>query len=365
MKEVFKPKKFSPEAQDLINQAVVIIDRYRASGYKLSLRQLYYQLVSVNAVPNTEQSYDRVGTIISDARMAGLCDWDMIEDRNRETVIPSHWDNPGQLIDACARAYKIDKWGTQPFYCEVMVEKQALEGVLEPVCKELDIPFTANKGYSSITMMYQTGKRLANEFKMRCQSSGLIPNDYEDYPRNIQFSHYLLEQGIHDGQGLTEYGRKLGYPRIVVFYMGDHDPSGMDMTRDVLDRINTFSDYTPIEVKRLALNMKQIDELQPPENPAKMTDSRAKKYVDEFGYSSWELDAVRPESMAQMVRDAVLELRDDHEWNRAVTRENNEKEQLRKLAVYWKDPDAMNAKKSEPVVTTLTKTTKKKKKGKK
>lgn len=361
MKEVFKPKKFSPEAQDLVDQAVTIIDRYRASGYKLSLRQLYYQLVSVNAVPNTEQSYDRVGTIIADAPMAGLCDWDMIEDRNRETVTPGHWDNPGQLIDACASAYRIDKWDTQPFYCEVMVEKQALEGVLEPVCRELDIPFTANKGYSSVTMMYQTGKRLAAHFKERCQRQGLIPDEYEDYPRNIQFSNYLMEQGICDGRGLTELGRESGWPRIVVFYMGDHDPSGMDMTRDVLDRINTFSDYTPVEVIRLALNMKQIDELQPPENPAKMTDSRAKDYVARFGNSSWELDAVAPDAMAQMVRDAVAELRDEHEWARAVRRENEEKAQLKKLAVYWKNPDAMNAKKSEPVVTTLNKTTKKKK----
>lgn len=335
MKKAFKRKDFSPESQDIIRQAVTIIDRYQRAGYKLSLRQLYYQLVSINAVPNTEKSYDRIGSIIADARMAGLCDWDMIEDRNRETVTPSHWSSPADIINMAAKAYHIDKWDTQPHYCEVMVEKQALEGVLQPVCRELDIPFTANKGYSSVTMMHEIGQRIIKEFRKRVDRAGLMPDKFKDEDRPMYFNEWLVRENFAEEflpLRLSQKGKDEGFPRIVIFYMGDHDPSGMDMTRDVADRLQMFSDYTPIEVQRLALNMDQIEELSPPENPAKMTDSRAKDYVEKFGESSWELDAVRPDAMATMVREAVATIRDDKLFKVALKREAAETKVLEKLA---------------------------------
>jgi hypothetical protein len=100
----------------------------------------------------------------------------------------------------------------------------------------------------------------------------------------------------------------------------------------VADRLRQFADYCPIEVKRLALNMSQINILNPPENPAKMTDSRAKDYVAKFGESSWELDAVEPGAMAQMVRDAVDEVRQEDVWAETLQRENEEKNQLLMLS---------------------------------
>lgn len=333
MKEFFKQKRFSPESQSVLDASVRIIERYQDAGYTLSLRQLYYQLVSANIVPNTEKSYKRVGDIIADARMAGLADWDMIEDRGRVLVKVPHWDKPGEIIKSAAAAYRIDKWATQPSYCEVMVEKQALEGVLEPVCRELDIPFTANKGYSSVTMMYYAGRRLAKEFLNRAAKLIQIPSDLID-DRPLKFIQYLEKYGFVDNCAeLTDKGRSLGLQPITVFYLGDHDPSGIDMTRDVQDRLRTFSDFSPIVVKRLALNMNQIEELQPPENPAKMSDSRAADYVSKFGESSWELDAVEPAAMATMVREAVLEIRDEESWEKALVREEKERGILKDMAI--------------------------------
>lgn len=339
MKLQFKSKNFSADARAIVDLACEIMDDYEAQGYKLSLRQLYYQMVARNAIENTEQSYKRIGDIIADARMAGLCDWDMIEDRGRACVTPSHWDSPGQIVETCARAYRRDKWEDQPNFCEVMVEKQALEGVLEPVCNRLDIPFTANKGYSSVTMMYQAGQKLRLEFIQRCRklvidSGGAdapFPVKYLSEDRGLDFAQWLLEHKLADGHDeakaiqLTRKGVKAGLPRIVVFYLGDHDPSGIDMTRDVADRLATFSDFTPFEVQRLALNMEQIDELQPPENPAKITDSRAKQYIARFGESSWELDAVSPEQLAAMVEAAVATVRNEKIWAASVAREQKER----------------------------------------
>lgn len=288
MKETFLPKKFGADALAMIEKVNAILAEYEAAGYDLSLRQLYYQLVSRNIVPNTERSYKNVGNLVSDARLAGLIDWRMIRDRGRVTETNAHWNNPGEIVLAAARQFRINRWKTQPSYVEVMVEKQALEGVLIPVCQELDVPFTANKGYSSSSAMYEASKR------------------------------YL--EAKRDGK------------ELYVLYLGDHDPSGIDMTRDVDDRLALFLRTSGIEVKRLALNMDQIEQFNPPENPAKMTDSRASDYVAKFGESSWELDAIEPKTLAQLVRDAVEALIDDDAWTEAMGRENKMREELNKFA---------------------------------
>lgn len=275
MKEEFVSKNFGASAQAMIDTINNILDDYSAQGYDLSLRQLYYQLVSRNLIPNTEKSYKNIGCLVSDARLAGLIDWDMIKDRGREMVDNPHWVNPTQFIESVAPQYRFDLWEDQEVYVEVMVEKQALEGVLIPVCRSLDVAFTANKGYSSSSALYEASKR-------------------------------FVDRG-NDGK------------ELFVVYLGDHDPSGIDMSRDVEERLDLFvktamnrkdeigpNEIPAVEVKRIALNMDQIKKFNPPENPAKITDSRAKGYISRFGHSSWELDAIEPKELAKLVRDAVL-----------------------------------------------------------
>jgi len=279
MKETFVDKRFGRDAIAMIETINEILKDYAAQGYDLSLRQLYYQLVSRNIVPNTERSYKNVGSIVSDARLAGLIDWDMIKDRGREMIRNPHWDDPADFLKNVAAQYRFDLWADQPRYVEVMVEKQALEGVLMPVCRRLDVPFTANKGYSSSSAMYEASKR------------------------------YLAR---------AEEGKEL-----YVIYLGDHDPSGIDMTRDIEERLDLFlktsldrcdeigeNEPSIITVKRIALNMDQIKKLKPPENPAKITDSRAAQYIIRYGRSSWELDAIEPAHLAKLVMKAVTDLLD-------------------------------------------------------
>jgi hypothetical protein len=224
--------------------------------------------------------------------MAGLVDWDMIVDRGRVTVQNQHWESPSEIIRAAAETFRIDKWENQPSHIEVMVEKQALEGVLIPVCRELDVSFTSNKGYSSQSFMYRKGR-------------------------------YLQE--------------KLAQNKDVrILYLGDHDPSGLDMDRDVLERLQTFSSYDDSSdymfFHRLALTWDQIEEFNPPPNPAKITDSRAKSYIRKHGDESWELDALEPRILAQLVKDFVLRYRDPYLWEDAIKEESEQKEKLLKLA---------------------------------
>jgi hypothetical protein len=293
MKEQFITKNFSEDSESLLASILDVLTRYEAQGYDLSLRQLYYQLVAANVVENTERSYKNIGSLVSDARLAGRMDWDMIKDRGREMIHPPHWRNPAEIVEASAQQFRIDKWANQSSYVEVMVEKQALEGVLMPVCAELDVPFTANKGYSSSTALYEAAKRM--ELRL---------ND---------------EREVH------------------VIYLGDHDPSGIDMSRDVHARLNQLANVAAgsdfrIVIHRVALNMDQIRELRPPENPAKLTDSRADSYIERFGTSSWELDAIEPRRLAQLVTSAVVDLRDEPQWEKDSKVEAGMKAELLKFA---------------------------------
>ena len=288
MKQFFAGKDFKDETLSIISQVNSILSEYRAQGYDLSLRQVYYQLVARDLLENSSRSYKRLGNIISDGRLAGLIDWEMIVDRGRPVIFPSHWDSPADIVRAAADSFRIDKWEEQPSHVEVMVEKQALEGILIPVCAELDIRFTANKGYSSQSAMYRAGQRMGDAV--------------------------MHGKDVH------------------VLYLGDHDPSGLDMDRDILDRLSMFSSEVIWSVKRLALTWDQIEEYQPPKNPAKMTDTRARAYVLEFGDSSWELDALEPALLVSLVRDTVQEIRDEELWDEAVEREDEMKAELQEFA---------------------------------
>jgi hypothetical protein len=290
MKEKFIDKAFSTKSIALINKASVILDEYQAQGYTLSLRQLYYQLVARNIVPNTVKSYGMVGNVISDARLAGLLDWRMIEDRGREVHTPITWRSPSEIVYAAARQFKIDHWRNQSRYVEVMCEKDALSGVILPVCRELGVRFTANKGYSSSTALYEAGKRIAHQV--------------------VQ-----MRKEIH------------------VIYYGDHDPSGIDMTRDIRERLSLFSGVPSwINMARLALNYDQVETYQPPENPAKTTDSRYESYSAEFGDLSWELDALEPKILADLLRVYVLSLIDKDEWERTHKTERSMIAELNEFA---------------------------------
>lgn len=289
MKEKFIDHKFNAASLALIETANSILDEYDRQGYRLSLRQLYYQLVARDYIENTVKSYKRIGNLVSDARLAGLLDWNMIEDRNRETVLPNEWESPAEIVHAAASQFRVDRWMGQPCHVEVMVEKDALSGILGPVCQDLHVRFTANKGYSSSSAMYEAGKRIAD----------------------MRFNH---DREIH------------------VFYLGDHDPSGIDMTRDIRERLALFSETMKIEIHRLALNYDQVEQWKPPENPAKETDSRYAAYAEEFGESSWELDAVEPRTLAELVREGITDLIDQEQWDDVMQEEKRMRDGLQRFA---------------------------------
>jgi hypothetical protein len=279
-------RKFSEETLQTIALARQIITQYEGYGMTLTLRQLYYQMVSRDVIANTMREYQRLSTVISNARLAGLIDWDSLEDRTRFTRQNSHWSSPADIVRICAAQYARDKWAEQPYHVEVLIEKDALVGVIENVCKSLDVTFASCRGYMSQSTMWETAMRLK----------------------------------AHARAG----------KQLLVVHLGDHDPSGKHMSVDITERLELFlGTYAEtLEVNRIALNYDQIEQYNPPPNPAKFSDPRAAAYVAEFGESSWELDALNPLVIAELIRDAVTDVRDSALWEEAEEQERVEKKQL-------------------------------------
>lgn len=275
--------KIGAERLALIETANGIIGEYEADGLTLTLRQLYYQFVARGIIPNSDRSYKNLGALVSDGRMAGLISWESIEDRGRGVRPWLINEDEADVLDGIEYQFALDLWERQNVYVEVWVEKEALAGVLERPARRMRAPYMPCKGYLSASEAWRAGRR-------------------------------FMEKG--------EEGR-----RLVMIHLGDHDPSGIDMTRDNADRLELFGEECGVEVRRIALNRDQIDRYNPPENPAKMSDSRAEDYVRVHGYSSWELDALEPRVLEALVTNELESLVDRDLWD-ATLKEERERRAL-------------------------------------
>lgn len=370
MLRTYVPHTFSADALAIIRQANQICAAYARQGYDLTLRQLYYQFVSRNLIRNKQSEYNRLGSIINDARLAGRLDWEYLVDRTRELDTLAHWDAPGGVIEAAARSYHNNLWLDQPIRVEVWVEKDALTGVLQRPCYDLDVPLFSCRGYTSQSEMWAAGRRIGK---------------------------YLAN----------------GAEQVVILHLGDHDPSGIDMTRDINDRLRMFlrgdwlEDYDPYDdtdedeepafddpqeaigsflawdwpekgagkpedaeyehgsspwydwpkaaskafietidtyrntwadqltVKRIALTRDQINQYNPPPNPAKLTDARAQGYIAAHGTQSWELDALDPTVLDALVRDHVELHLDRPKFDAAYAKQEADRALLQRVATDW------------------------------
>lgn len=255
----YEVKRFSPKLRVRIQRANDIIEEYQKYGLTLTLRQIFYQFVSRDWLPNTHKAYKSLGECLEKARMAGLVDWEGIEDRTRHLRALSSWNSPQEILNQTEAAYHTDWWKDQDRRVEVWIEKDALVGVIESVCCQYDVPYFSCRGYSSASEMWRASCR-------------------------------LLEY-VQQGQ------------KPLILHLGDHDPSGVNMTHDIKWRLDKF--LCPVEVRRIAITIEQVKKYNPPPNPAKMTDPRADRYIKKYGNQSWELDALRPTIIQDLIKEHV------------------------------------------------------------
>lgn len=286
MKESFISRVFRDDSYDVIDKVNEICEDYAQQGFDLTLRQLYYQFVARGLIPNKDTEYKRLGSIVNDGRLAGLIDWDYIVDRTRFLRSLSHFAGQGDAVSYVAARYREDVWADQPVRLEVWIEKDALVGVIEGPCNQWRVPFFSCRGYVSQSEMYDAAMRLID----------------------------------HEMTGQT----------VAIIHLGDHDPSGIDMTRDIEDRLSLFG--ANFSMNRIALNMAQIQQFNPPPNPAKVTDSRARDYIARFGHQSWELDALDPATLSGLVDQTIQAYVSPALFRQALAKEGANRQQLETLA---------------------------------
>ncbi|MFA5132981.1 MAG: hypothetical protein WC444_06670 [Candidatus Paceibacterota bacterium] len=287
-REDLRLSKHNKEQLLVINK---IIEEYAAEGYKLTLRQLYYQLVSRDIIANQVREYAKLSNLLVKGRMAGVVDWDAIEDRVRRPFLPYWCEDVPDAINDITNSYRLDRQKDQDTYIEVWVEKDALSGVLRRITSEFHVNLMVNRGYSSCTAMYDAAKRMKNA----------MCNDKECH----------------------------------ILYLGDHDPSGLDMVRDIRDRLAEFG--VDVTVKAIGLTTEQVKKYNPPPNPAKITDPRAGAYIREHGRVSWEVDALNPKTLHALVRSNVTALIDMDKFNKIVEQEEEDKKKLTRIAVEYEE----------------------------
>jgi hypothetical protein len=277
-----------------INQ---VLEAAASDNVSMSLRQVYYKFVKNNWCPNSDREYKKIGDALDSGRMNGLISWTAIVDMNRALYGTNTQVAPEQLLEGLDRKFHLDLWADQQWRPEVWVEKLGMLNVIGDICSDLRVDYFACKGYNSQTEAWKAGQRMAGY--------------------------------VRKGQ------------RPIVFYAGDYDPSGLDMIRDVRERLETFTGVA-VTVVPIALTMNQIEELgseKCPPNPAKTTDSRSDGYVEMMeglGYDpdnipSWEVDALEPTYLRDLIQSNIDRLRDESAWDAALAREVAGKDWLRTI----------------------------------
>jgi hypothetical protein len=247
-------------------------------------------MVADYKLPNKRSSYNGLSRQLVKARELGDVDDTRIEDRSRSVLGgDSGFSSPGQYLQAKIQAfsgnyYTRRMWADQPNYVEVWVEKDALSRVVSGACEGFRVVVAPSRGYSSYTYL----KREAVDTRFY---------EYADRP-------------------------------IIILDFRDHDPSGIQMTQDLQTRLSKYASESDIIVKRIALTWDQVQRYHLDPNPVKNADTRSAAYVEKYGSSCWELDALPPEVLSEMVRKAVSQEIDEDIWHETFDRSKKEKEEL-------------------------------------
>jgi len=344
--KIWKADKFH-----LCAHIMAVAEQFMKDGYTMTLRQLYYQLVGKDLIPNHITVYKKLGKIKDDLLYSGMMDWSAFEDRTRVPKMAYAVNGVDHALEDAAKYYRINRQRGQEIYLELLTEKDAISEIIRRVTTRYHIRLVINKGYTSSSAIYSTYRRL-------------IPM-------------------INEGK------------KVVILYFGDHDPSGLDMVRDIQDRLMFLftrgqlmddskvqewwekedlsvwdlpEDYIPekriedwndkdndrffqgrnatfIEEKELftvhhvGLTREQVELYNLPANPAKIqSDPRGMQYFSEHKtMDSWEVDALSPQVIERLVEDAILKYIDKGLFDQVVGEETEQRNILKELARKYSD----------------------------
>ena len=251
----------------------------------LTLRQIFYRLVAAQFLENSRREYQNLSVCLTTARREGLVDPSRIVDRTRQTLRVSTWSDLSDFMDTVRRSYRREKWTRQDYNVEVWCEKDALAGVLEPITEEYEVLLYPCRGYNSYSALLEAARRIE-----------------------------AIQQPT------------------VILYLGDFDPSGKDMPRDIRERL--LKDFgVTVDLREVALTLEQITQYDLPPAMAKKSDRRAAKFIATYGDMAVELDALPPDVLQELVRDSIQSFIDKSAFQAQVQEEEREQATLGELIV--------------------------------
>jgi hypothetical protein len=225
--------------------------------HPMTVRQVFYRMVANGAIDKTEAEYKTTITrLLGDLRLSGVIPFDWLADNTRWMRKPHSHSSLEAALHYTAQTYRRSLWDNQNAYVEVWLEKDALAGVLYAETEPWDVPLMVTRGYPSLSFVHTAALSL----------------------------------------------REVEKPAFI-YYFGDWDPSGKDISRNLETRLRQFAPNSDITFQRVAVNENQIAELALPTRPTKKTDSRSKTFAGD----SVELDAIPPSTLRRMVEGCITE----------------------------------------------------------
>ena len=258
----------------IVERAAAIVESYDTG---VTLRQLFYRLVSLLVIPNTTNAYKELSRHTAAARRAD--EFPRLIDQGRSVARPTFFDSPDDALAQLRSWYRRDRTKGQRHALYLAVEKA---GMVEQLSawfgSPLGIPIVALKGYSSQTLVDEVAQEILDDARP-----------------------------------------------AVLLYAGDFDPTGEDVDRDFVDRVGVFD-----AVHRIALNAEQVNEYGLPPLPGKASDPRAAAFAARHGrLIQVELDALDPDDLRSLYADAIAEYWDDAAFEAVLERERNDRYNLR------------------------------------
>lgn len=337
----------------VIAHIVAIVKEYQREGYVLTLRQLHYQLVTQNWIVNHDTAYKRLGGILDDCRYSGIIDWNAIEDRGRVPYIPYYVNDALEAVEDTINQFRIDRQENQKNVVELWTEKDALSGILKRTTQKYHIRLVVNKGYTSSSAIYNAYTRIVERIKDGHRVTVLYFGDHDpsglDMVRDIRERLiFMLTHGdqLNEDEGIRERVQQWwddscsslhdliigGYAPIAVGNLiGEYGSYSEEELNKMYDagRLNMWiSENELFKVIPIGLTMEQIERYNLPPNPTKLTDSRASKYIAEYGRTCWEVDALKPQTLTKIVEENIQEQIDISTYEEALEREAIEKDKI-------------------------------------
>jgi hypothetical protein len=283
--QVKKRKWYQQKTKEILRQVQEILEEYKGRG-ALTLRQIYYLLVSKKVIPNTLSSYKRLSRILSNARKDGIISFDAIVDRTRIPIKEPSWNGLGSFIKAVKKKYRKSKWKGQEMYVEVWLEKDALRGMIEPITSLYDLYLVVGRGYPSLSSLYEAEKR------------------FKEANKPVQ-----------------------------ILYLGDFDPSGENIPQTIKRNLTKYFkiDRKKLHIRKVALTLRDIKKYRLPSAPTKRKDSRSKKFVQKYGELCVELDALPPKILEEKLKKSIERYLNSQKFQKRLKMEKQEIKKLEEM----------------------------------